>query len=118
MANTYTWDFPALDAHVEHTDAQDPANTETNVVYNIHWRYTASVTVDSEDYTATSIGTQSVDVEDLSTFSAYADLTASVVEGWVEEAMGAEAVQAMKDSLDATLLSTITPTTVTLALPS
>ena len=118
MANTYTWDFPALDAHVEHTDAQDPANTETNVVYNIHYRYTASVTVDGEDYTATSIGTQSLDVEDLSTFSAFADLTASVVEGWVEAAMGAETVQMMKDGLDGTLLSTITPTTITLTLPA
>jgi hypothetical protein len=118
MANTYAWDFPALDAHVEHTDAQDPTNTETNVVYNVHYRYTASVTVDGEDYTATSIGTQSLEVEDLSTFSAFADLTASVVEGWVEAAMGAETVQGMKDGLDADLLSAITPTTITLTLPS
>ena len=118
MANTYTWDFPALEAYVEHTDAQDPANTEANVVYNVHYRYTASVTVDGKNYTATTVNIQPLEVEDISTFSPFADLTASVVEGWVEAAMGAEALQGMKDSLDADLLSSITPTTITLTLPS
>ena len=118
MANTYTWDFPALEAYVEHTDAQDPANTEANVVYNVHYRYTASVTAGGKDYTATTMNIQPLEVEDISTFSSFADLTAEVVEGWVEAAMGAEAVQGMKDSLDAELLSSITPTTITLTLPS
>ena len=118
MANTYTWDFPALEAYVEHTDAQDPANTEANVVYNVHYRYTASVTAGGKDYIATSQNMQPLEVEDLSGFSAFADLTAEVVEGWVEAAMGAETIQIMKDGLDAELLSAITPTTITLTLPS
>ena len=118
MANTYTWDFPALEAYVEHTDAQDPANTEANVVYNVHYRCTASVTAGGKDYTATSQNMQPLDVDDLSTFSSSADLTTEIVEGWMESAMGAEAIQGMKAGLDAELLSAITPTTITLTLPA
>ena len=46
-------------------------------------------------------------------FTAFADLTASDVQGWVETAMGADAVTALKAGLDAQIAEKITPTSVT-----
>ena len=58
-------------------------------------------------------GSQPVDTSDLSSFTAFADLTSSDVQGWVEAAMGADAVTALKAGLDAQIALLITPTSVT-----
>ena len=62
---------------------------------------------------ATVYGSIGLDTEDLSDFIAFADLTVSDVQGWVEAAMGEEEVQAKKDSLDATIAELVTPTVQT-----
>jgi len=49
----------------------------------------------------------------LSSFTAFADLSASDVQSWVETAMGSDAVTAMKSGLDAQIALLITPTSVT-----
>jgi hypothetical protein len=54
-----------------------------------------------------------VDTSDLSSFKAFADLTASDVQVWVEAAMGEEAVTNYKAGLDAQIAEKITPTSVT-----
>ena len=117
MAISYTWDVKTCDTYPSHTDSQDPANTESDVVYNVHWRLTAeddaNQDADGNNWTATVYGTQSVDTSDLSSFTAFADLTSSDVQGWVEAAMGADAVQSLKDGLDAQIALLITPTSVT-----
>lgn len=115
--NTYTWDFPALDVKTSYTDEQDPANTEANVVYNVHWRYTATQDLGDELYSATIIGTQSIDTADLSDFTPYEQLTQVIVEAWVEEALGEEKVAEMQANLDAQLEEQVNPSTVTLTLP-
>ena len=38
MAISYTWDTSMVDVYPSHTDEQSPANTENNVIYNVHWR--------------------------------------------------------------------------------
>jgi hypothetical protein len=63
--------------------------------------------------TASVYGSQSLDTSDLSSFTAFADLTASDVQGWVETALGADTVTAKKASLDANIAEKITPTSVT-----
>ena len=117
MAINYTWDVKTCDTYPSHTDSQDPANTESDVVYNVHWRLTAeddaNQDADGNNWTATSYGTQAVNVDDLSNFTAFADLTASDVQGWVEAAIGADEVTAMKAALDAQIAEKITPTSVT-----
>ncbi len=104
MAISYTWDVKTCDTYPSHTDSQDPVNTESDVVYNVHWRLTAeddaNQDADGNNWTASTYGTQSVDVDDLSSFTAWADLTASDVQGWVETAMGSDAVTALKTGLD------------------
>ena len=103
MAINYTWDVSTVD--VKEIDG----NADT--VFNVHWRLTG--TDDANDESATVYGTQSLDTSDLSNFTAFADLTVSDVQGWVEDAMGEEEIQAKKDSIDATIAELVTPTVQT-----
>lgn len=113
MAITYTWNVSTVD--VKEIDS----NADT--VFNVHWRLNAEDDANTvkDDFgndvpISTSVyGTQSLDTSDLSDFTAFADLTVSDVQGWVEEAMGEEEVQAKKDSLDATIAELVTPTVQT-----
>jgi thiamine pyrophosphokinase len=59
-----------------------------------------------------------LDTSDLSDFIDFDSVTAAEVQGWTESAMGAEQVQAYKDSLDANIAGQITPTSVTMQLVS
>jgi len=103
MAINYTWNVSTVD--VKEIDG----NADT--VFNVHWRLTG--TDDANDESATVYGTIGLDTEDLSDFTAFADLTVSDVQGWVEAAMGADEVQAKKDGLDATIAELVTPTVQT-----
>ena len=103
MAINYTWDVSTVD--VKEIDG----NADT--VFNVHWRLTG--TDDANDESATVYGTQSLDTSDLSDFTAFADLTVSDVQGWVEAAMGEEEVQSNKDGLDGTIAELVTPTVQT-----
>ena len=103
MAINYTWNVSTVD--VKEIDG----NADT--VFNVHWRLTG--TDDSNDESASAYGTIGLDTEDLSDFIAFADLTVSDVQGWVEAAMGEEEVQVKKDSLAATIAELVTPTVQT-----
>ena len=104
MAISYSWSFLALDVELG-PDADD----HTDVVYTIHWRYSAT---DGEDppHTASSIGTSSVKWEEGDPWIPYGDLTQSDVEGWVVENLGEERIEQMESSLDANIAEQVTPT--------
>ena len=106
----YTWNVSTVDTY-------PTLDGNADVVYNVHWRLTAeddaNQDADGNNWTATSYGTQSVDTSDLSSFTAFADLSASDVQGWVETAMGSDDVTALKAGLDAQIALLITPTSVT-----
>jgi len=110
MAINYAWDVSTVDTY-------PTKDSNADVVYNVHWRLTATDDTnqdsDGNNWTATSYGSQAVDTSDLSSFTAFADLTASDVQGWVEAALGADEVTAMKAALDAQIAEKITPTSVT-----
>jgi|TARA_B100000035_G_scaffold50623_3_gene39197 hypothetical protein len=105
MAINYTWDVSTVD--VKEIDG----NADT--VFNVHWRLTGTDDTNNDTegnpQTTTVYGTQELDTSDLSDFTAFADLTASDVQGWVETAMGATEVQAKKDSLDAQINELVNP---------
>ena len=114
MAISYAWNVSTVDTY-------PTKDSKSDVVHNVHWRLTAtddSNTVkdmDDNDVPATSesYGSQGLDTSDLSSFKAFADLTASDVQGWVEAALGADEVTAMKARLDAEIAEKVTPTSVT-----
>jgi len=109
MAINYTWDVKTVD--VKEIDS----NADT--VFNVHWRLKAEDDANTvkdmqgNDVPATAsvYGTQSLDTSDLSDFTAFADLTASDVQGWVEAAMGEETVTNMKAGLDAQIDKLLNP---------
>tara|TARA_Y100000766_G_C18579116_1_gene446268 strand:- start:8 stop:361 length:354 start_codon:yes stop_codon:yes gene_type:complete len=108
--NTYSWNCRTVDCYTK-------LDSNSDVVYNIHWRYTAtSDKVDSEGnpYVASSIGTQSVSTEDIKDFIPFADLTNTKVTEWCETGIGEEQVAKMKEGLDAQIEEKINPTHVTL----
>ena len=104
MAISYSWSFGALDVELG-PDADD----HTDVVYTIHWRYSAT---DGEDppHTISSIGTSPIVWEQGDPWIEYADLTESDVEGWVEEEIGEDELAKMKLRLDANIEEQVSPT--------
>ena len=110
MAISYTWDVSTVDTY-------PTKDSKSDVVHNVHWRLTATDDTnkdsDGNNWTAEVYGSQVVDTSDLSSFTAFADLTASDVQGWVEAALGADEVTEMKAGLDANIAEKITPTSVT-----
>lgn len=119
MAINYTWNVATVDTNPSVTD--DNAVTQTDVIYNVHWRLTGTDDTNTyEDgegndvnYTADVYGTQSLDISDLGSFTAFDDVTTSDVEGWVTTAMGDDEVQSLKDAIAAKITEAITPTSVT-----
>ena len=103
MAINYTWNVSTVD--VKEIDG----NADT--VFNVHWRLTG--TDDANDESASAYGTIGLDTEDLSDFIAFADLTVSDVQGWVEAAMGEDRVTEIKAGLDTTIAELVTPTVQT-----
>ena len=104
MAISYSWSFSALDVELG-PDADD----HTDVVYTIHWRYSAT---DEEDppHTASSIGTSSVKWEEGDPWIPYEDLTEADVQGWTEEQLGEERIEEMQTGFDAQIAEQINPT--------
>jgi hypothetical protein len=114
MAITYEWNVNTVDVYPSEEG-------HSNVIYNVHWRLNATDTeVDAEGnpYVASVYGTQSLDTSDLSNFTDFDSVTSSQVQGWVEGAMGEEAVQVLKDGLDSQIDGLKNPTSVTKTLVS
>jgi len=110
MAITYTWNVSTVDRYISHTDDNDVQ--EDYVIYNVHWRLTG----DDSTNTATVIGTQSLNISDLSDFTDFDSVTTADVEGWVTTAMGTEQVQSLKDNIAAQLTEKATPTKDTVTI--
>ena len=109
MAISYAWDVKTVDTY-------PTKDSKSDVVYNVHWRLTATDDTNNDaegnSLTATVYGSQSLDTSDLSNFTEFADLTASDVQGWVEAALTSDTVNDMKDGLDSTIEELVTPTSV------
>lgn len=112
MAITYTWNVSTVDTKT--IDSND------DVIYNVHWRLNAEddANQDSEgnNLTASVYGTQSLDTSDLSNFISFDSVDATTVQGWVEAAMGEEAVADLESNLDSQIEQLENPTTETITL--
>ena len=109
---TYNWNCKTVDAY--------PQDGEyTDLVYNVHWIVTGvSDELDPQGvaYSATSIGTQALDVSDVTDFIPFEDLTNEQVVTWTKGAMGEEQVASIETSIQSQIDALITPTTVTLTI--
>ena len=102
---TYDWNCKTVDVHPQEEG-------ETDVVYNVHWIVTGT----EGDYTATSIGTQTVAVDPETPFIPFDELTNEVVVGWCKEAMGEEQVAQIEATIAAAIEDQINPSSVTLVI--
>lgn len=122
MAISYTWDVKNVDTYPSHTDSQDPANTESDVVYNVHWRLTGEDDANNDSngnpQRGEVYGSVGLSVDDLSSFTAFADLAVADVQAWVEAAIGADQVQEYKDSIDAQIAEKVNPSSVSRVIGS
>jgi hypothetical protein len=113
MAISYTWDVNTCDTYPSKSG-------KSNVVHTVHWRLTgtddSNNDADGNPQTETVYGSQDLDTSDLSSFINWSSLKASDVQGWVETALGADEVAAMKARLDASIAEKVSPTSVTKVL--
>ena len=104
---TYDWNCKTVDAY--------PQDGEyTDLVYNVH--YIVSGEDNETAYIGTVIGTQNLNVSDVTEFIPFEDLTNEVVVGWTKAAMGEEQVASIEASIESQINSLITPTSVTLTI--
>ena len=106
----FSWNCRQVDAYPSY-------ESETDVVYNVHWILNAERTEGEDIYTASVYGTQSIAI-DLSDFVPFDELTNEMVSGWVESAMGEEEVQSKKDALNLAIDSQINPPSIALTIPN
>jgi|TARA_R100000081_G_C4812651_1_gene172355 hypothetical protein len=110
MANTYAWTINKL-------DVRPTQNSLSNVVYNVHYSYTAtSDQTDSNNnaYKSTVIGVAKIDEPNSEDFTAFDELTQSDVEAWLIDNLD---VNQLKSNLDNLITEKITPTSVTKDVP-
>ena len=107
MSNTYTWVISQLDCY----PTQD---NKTDVVFTVHWRRQAT---DGDGHNADIYGSQAVTLDPSATYIPYAELTEADVIGWLEDAMGAELLEAQKAALDKQIEDQINPPVVRPPLP-
>ena len=103
-----------MDWNVNTVDVYPEYESNSDVVYNVHWR----VTKVDEEYSATTYGTQTLSTSDIGDFVPFDELTSEVVKGWVLNAMGEEEVTNLEAWLDAQIESEKNPTSITKTLES
>jgi len=109
---TYNWNCKTVDCYPEQ-------NNEADVVYNVHWIVTGTsdeVDPQGSPYSATNIGTQTLDTSQITNFIPFDQLTNDEVVAWTKGAMGDEQVASIEASVQSQIDSLITPTSVTLTI--
>ena len=104
----YSWNCKTVDAYPKDGDY-------TDVVYNVHWIVTG--TDDSvPTVQATVYGTQMLNVEDITNFIPFDELTNEEVVAWTQSAMGPEQVASIEANIVTQIELLINPTSVTLTI--
>ena len=106
MSNTYSWVISSLQAYPQHEGKE-------NVVFMVNWRREAT----DGQHEVNIPGIQAITFNPNDTFIPYAELKKSDVEGWMEEAIGANKIAEIDAELDKNLDAIINPPVINPALP-
>ena len=106
MGISHTWAIVQLDCYPE-------LGGNADVVSTAHWTLTAT----DGTYSTSMSGAAGVTMDPDKPFTAYADLTETEVVGWVQDALGNDAVAELEASAATQIENQITPPIVTPALP-
>ena len=108
----YNWNCKTVDCYPQQ-------NNDTDVVYNVHWIVTGTsdqIDPQGNNYSATNIGTQTLDTSDITNFIPFNQLANDEVVAWTKSAMGEDEVASIEASIQNQIDSLITPTSVTLTI--
>jgi hypothetical protein len=106
---TYNWNCKTVDAYVQQ-------GVNDDVVYNVHWIVTGTKEEDSKEYSSTSIGTQMLDISEITNFIPFDQVTDKEVVAWTQAAMGGEQVTQIEASIADSIELEINPVSVTLTV--
>ena len=109
MAVNFEWNVSDLEVYPSKSG-------KSNVVHKVHYELkgTDDTNTDSDgkNYFAVSRGRVYLDTSDLSSFINWSSLSASDVQGWVENAMGSDNVASVKSALESDISNQINPSSV------
>ena len=95
-----TWKINNLDRHKS-------LSGKTDVVFNVHWNCEDK---DSNGNSGRCYGTARIPTDDLSDFTAYADITETKALGWAKVALGDDAVASIEANVAGQIAEKATPT--------
>jgi len=104
MAITYTWDTKTIDTY-------PTKSGESDVIFKVYWNL-KGVDDTAEKNSAIKTGAEEIDTSDLSSFTAFADLTESDVDGWIQDILGEDKINTYKSGIEAQIQEKATPTVV------
>jgi hypothetical protein len=99
---TYNWNCKTVDIYPE-------SKGQANVVYYVHW----TLTGEEDDYFASYLGLQQIEVNPSETFIPFEDLTNEIITGWVKNAMGPEKVTEAENEVALKISEQKNPTSIT-----
>ena len=106
---TYDWNCKTVDAYVEQGGNDD-------VVYNVHWRVTGTKEEGGNQYSSTNIGTQTLDISEITDFIPFDQVTNEQVVAWTQAAMGEEQVTSIETNIANAIELEINPVSITLTV--
>ena len=80
---------------------------KTAVVFNVHW---ICIDKDTDGNTGECYGTVVISTDDLSSFTAYSDVTETQVVGWAKAALGSDEVASIEANVAGQIAEQATPT--------
>lgn len=106
MTITNTWSVAQMDAYPE-------LDGETDVVFTVHWTLSGT----DGTFNGGVYGSVGVTIAEGSEFTPYADLAEAQVIGWVQDALGEEAVTGYEANVAQQIADQANPPVVTPPLP-
>ena len=100
---TIEWAALNCDYTVSHelsTFRKDSRSLYNNVITHVHWKATASDTIDDKVHSAKYYGCTALDTDDLSSFIDWEDVTEEIALGWVKYSLGYEGLKEVESELD------------------
>jgi hypothetical protein len=105
MAITYTWDTKTVDTY-------PTKSGESDVIFKVWWNLHGVDDTTEKNAAYAVTGAVNLDTSDLSSFTAFADVTESDVDGWVQAEIGADQINAYKSVIESEITEKATPTVV------
>ena len=99
-----TWKIAACDRTVS-------LGGEADVITTVHWNVQDNETVDGVDHSGRQYGSVGIDTDDLSSFTAYADVTEANAIEWAKAALGSDEVTRLETDVAAQVTLSKTPVT-------